>query len=66
MENPVPTRRPHGALRAPATSATPTIPTASRRRVDSYGATFRTLGHFIGSYQELVAVIRDFMLPSPG
>ena len=32
---------------------------------DGYGATVRTLRGFIGSYQELVAVIRDFMLPSP-
>jgi transaldolase len=32
---------------------------------DSYGATVRTLRGFIASYQELVAVIRDFMLPNP-
>ncbi len=32
---------------------------------DSYGATARTLRGFIGSYQDLVAVIRDFMLPNP-
>lgn len=32
---------------------------------DSYGATVRTLRGFIGSYQDLVAVIRDFMLPNP-
>ncbi len=32
---------------------------------DSYGATVRTLRAFIQSYQELVAVIRDFMLPNP-
>lgn len=32
---------------------------------DSYGATIRTLRGFIGSYQDLVAVIRDFMLPNP-
>jgi transaldolase len=32
---------------------------------DSYGATVRTLRSFIASYQDLVAVIRDFMLPSP-
>jgi transaldolase len=33
---------------------------------DSFGATVRTLRGFIGAYQDLVAVIRDFMLPSPG
>jgi len=33
---------------------------------DGYGATVRTLRQFIGSYQDLVAVMRDFMLPSPG
>jgi transaldolase len=32
---------------------------------DSFGATVRTLRGFIGSYQDLVAVIRDFMLPNP-
>jgi transaldolase len=32
---------------------------------DGYGATVRTLRGFIGSYQELVAIIRDFMLPDP-
>lgn len=32
---------------------------------DSYGATVRTLRQFIGSYQDLVAVIRDVMLPDP-
>jgi len=32
---------------------------------DSYGATVRTLRGFIHSYQELVAVVRDFMLPNP-
>ena len=32
---------------------------------DSYGATVRTLREFIASYQELVAVMRDFMLPNP-
>jgi transaldolase len=32
---------------------------------DSYGATVRTLRGFIGSYQDLVASIRDFMLPNP-
>ena len=32
---------------------------------DSYGATVRTQRGFIGSYQDLVAVIRDFMLPDP-
>ncbi len=32
---------------------------------DSFGATVRTLRGFIGSYQSLVAVIRDVMLPNP-
>lgn len=32
---------------------------------DSYGATVRTLRSFIASYQDLVAVIRDIMLPNP-
>jgi transaldolase len=32
---------------------------------DRYGATVRTLRGFIASYQDLVATIRDFMLPSP-
>jgi transaldolase len=32
---------------------------------DGYGATVRTLRGFIASYQDLVAVIRDFMLPDP-
>jgi transaldolase len=37
----------------------------SREEFDHYGATVRTLRGFIASYQELVAVIRDFMLPDP-
>jgi transaldolase len=32
---------------------------------DSYGACVRTLRGFIASYHELVAVVRDFMLPNP-
>ena len=32
---------------------------------DSFGATRRTLRGFIASYQDLVATIRDFMLPNP-
>ena len=32
---------------------------------DSFGATVRTLRGFIGSYQDLVATVRDFMLPNP-
>ena len=32
---------------------------------DSYGPTVRTLRGFISSYQDLVAMIRDFMLPNP-
>jgi transaldolase len=32
---------------------------------DSFGATVRTLRSFIASYQDLVATMRDFMLPNP-
>jgi len=32
---------------------------------DMFGATLRTLREFIRSYDELLAVIRDFMLPNP-
>jgi transaldolase len=32
---------------------------------DGYGATVRTLRAFIGSYHDFVALIRDFMIPSP-
>jgi len=32
---------------------------------DQFGATLRTLRAFIGSYMELVACVRDFMLPDP-
>lgn len=32
---------------------------------DSYGSTARTLRSFIASYDQLVAVIRDFMIPNP-
>lgn len=32
---------------------------------DAYGATVRTLRGFIGAYHELLAVMRDFMLPNP-
>jgi transaldolase len=32
---------------------------------DEYGATVRTLRTFIGSYAELLAFVRDFMLPDP-
>jgi len=32
---------------------------------DDFGATRRTLRGFIASYQELVATVRDFMLPDP-
>ena len=32
---------------------------------DSFGATVRTLRSFIASYQDLVATVRDFMLPDP-
>jgi transaldolase len=33
---------------------------------DAFGATVRTLRQFIASYQELVATIRDVILPNPG
>lgn len=32
---------------------------------DSFGPTVRTLRSFIGSYHDLVGVVRDFMLPNP-
>jgi transaldolase len=32
---------------------------------DSYGATARTLRTFISSYYELLAFVREFMLPDP-
>src|ERR1039457_96365 len=32
---------------------------------DGYGSTARTLRTFIGSYAELLALVRDFMLPDP-
>jgi transaldolase len=32
---------------------------------DSFGPTVRTLRSFIGAYRDLLAVIRDFMLPNP-
>jgi transaldolase len=32
---------------------------------DAFGPTVRTLRQFIGSYHELVALVRDFMLPNP-
>ncbi len=32
---------------------------------DRFGATLRTLRTFIGSYMELVACVRDFLLPDP-
>lgn len=37
----------------------------SMKEFDSYGATVRTLRGFISSWHDLVAVIRDFMLPNP-
>ena len=33
---------------------------------DGFGATVRTLRQFTASYQELVATVRDVILPSPG
>jgi transaldolase len=32
---------------------------------DRYGATLQTLRTFIGSYAELLACVRDFMVPDP-
>jgi len=32
---------------------------------DSFGATARTLRTFIASYAELLALVRDFMIPDP-
>ena len=32
---------------------------------DTFGPTVRTLRSFIGSYRDLLAVVRDFMLPNP-
>ena len=32
---------------------------------DFFGPTRRTLRQFLGGYQELAAVVRDFMLPNP-
>jgi transaldolase len=37
----------------------------SAEEFDSYGATVRTLRGFIGSYHDLVGVIRNYMLPNP-
>lgn len=37
----------------------------SLNEFDTYGATIRTLRGFISSYHDLVALIRDFMLPNP-
>jgi transaldolase len=37
----------------------------STEEFDTYGATVRTLRGFIASYQDLVGVIRDLMLPNP-
>jgi transaldolase len=37
----------------------------TREEFDSYGASVRTLRTFIGSYADLLACVRDFMLPDP-
>lgn len=37
----------------------------SPKEFDRFGATARTLRTFIGSYAELLACVRDFMLPDP-
>jgi transaldolase len=35
------------------------------KEFDQFGPTARTLRSFIGSYRDLLAVVRDFMLPNP-
>ena len=66
MDNPVPRADRRRALPRFPTSAARTTPTAMRpEEFDSYGATVRTLRGFIASYQDLVATIRDLMLPNP-
>ena len=35
------------------------------KEFDTFGATVRTLRGFIGSYHDLQAVVRDFMIPNP-
>jgi transaldolase len=37
----------------------------TQEEFDTFGATVRTLRGFIGSYQDLVATIRELMLPNP-
>jgi transaldolase len=37
----------------------------TRQDFDRYGATVRTLRTFIGSYAELLACVREYMLPDP-
>jgi transaldolase len=37
----------------------------SKEEFDSFGPTVRTLCNFISSYHDLVAIVRDFMLPNP-
>jgi transaldolase len=37
----------------------------TRQDFDGFGATVRTLRTFIGSYADLLACVRDFMLPDP-
>lgn len=37
----------------------------SRDELDTYGAAVRTLRQFIGAYHDLLATIRDFVLPDP-
>ncbi len=32
---------------------------------DGFGPTMRTLRQFIGAYEDLASVIRDFMIPNP-
>ncbi|MEN4041041.1 MAG: transaldolase family protein [Anaerolineaceae bacterium] len=37
----------------------------SMEEFDSFGPTLRTLRVFIGAYHDLIALVRDFMLPNP-
>jgi transaldolase len=37
----------------------------SHAEFDTFGASVRTLRGFIGSYHDLIALIREFMLPNP-
>ena len=67
FDNPVPRGDRRGARRAlPEFSRAYEPDGLSIDEFDDFGATVRTLRQFIASYQELVASIRDLMLPKPG